>query len=405
MIRKLTAGLLALLMIIGLAGCNSGDISSGANGSDYPVTVSGTTLNQRPAGVAVLSPSLADVILALQYEVSEEGEIVFKAKSEDCTQAELQTLPNVSISDIDQMKNLGVDTVLLDAAPTEEQAAALKEAGVTAIAVSPATSREDFIRLYREVGSVLRGGNTGYTRGEEVANNVLLTIDDIVRVIPERDIPVVGCYLYDAQGSAAISGTFAAYLLESAGMINGAAEGENGKVEIGVLKLANPSYIFCPVGVREQIMASQDLQDLQAVQSGNVFEMDPSYMTCQGRSVVMAVSTMAGIVYPELLESAVSSPESSSQPESTGSQINSSVSGAPVGEVKKGDTSEDVLRLQNRLDELGYMFVNCTGEFGDGTEQAIRDFQYLNGMEVTGLADAATIEKLFSSDAAPRGNG
>ena len=51
------------------------------------------------------------------------------------------------------------------------------------------------------------------------------------------------------------------------------------------------------------------------------------------------------------------------------------------------------------------MFVNCTGEFGDGTEQAIRDFQYLNGMEVTGLADAATIEKLFSSDAAPRGNG
>ena len=67
-----------------------------------------------------------------------------------------------------------------------------------------------------------------------------------------------------------------------------------------------------------------------------------------------------------------------------------------------GDTGEDVRRLQERLDELGYMYLPSTGEFGEGTEQAIKDFQLLNGMVVTGVADEATLALLFSDEAKPR---
>ena len=63
-----------------------------------------------------------------------------------------------------------------------------------------------------------------------------------------------------------------------------------------------------------------------------------------------------------------------------------------------GDTGEDVRRLQERLDELGYMYLPSTGEFGEGTEQAIKDFQLLNGYAATGIADETTQEVLFSDN-------
>lgn len=50
------------------------------------------------------------------------------------------------------------------------------------------------------------------------------------------------------------------------------------------------------------------------------------------------------------------------------------------------------------------MFTAINGEYTAGTEQAVKDFQYLNGMEVTGIADADTIVKLNSSDAKKREN-
>lgn len=61
-----------------------------------------------------------------------------------------------------------------------------------------------------------------------------------------------------------------------------------------------------------------------------------------------------------------------------------------------------MLRLQNRLQELGYLFVRPTGLFAEGTEQSVKDFQLLNGMVVTGVADEATLTLLFSDEAVPR---
>ena len=45
------------------------------------------------------------------------------------------------------------------------------------------------------------------------------------------------------------------------------------------------------------------------------------------------------------------------------------------------------------------MFMNPTGLYGDGTTQAVKDFQLKNGMETTGIADPDTLEKIFSTDA------
>ena len=41
--------------------------------------------------------------------------------------------------------------------------------------------------------------------------------------------------------------------------------------------------------------------------------------------------------------------------------------------------------LQLRLAELGYLFVQPTGLYGEGTQQSIMDFQYVNNLRITGV--------------------
>lgn len=65
---------------------------------------------------------------------------------------------------------------------------------------------------------------------------------------------------------------------------------------------------------------------------------------------------------------------------------------------------EDVLKLQQRLLELGYSEVGAAdGVFGKMTDTAVRRFQQNNGLEVDGYVGPKTWGKLFSPDAVRAG--
>ena len=55
--------------------------------------------------------------------------------------------------------------------------------------------------------------------------------------------------------------------------------------------------------------------------------------------------------------------------------------------------------LQQRLKDLGYYTIRVDGIFGSGTQRAVRWFQSVNGLSVTGKADNATQQLLYSSQA------
>ena len=65
--------------------------------------------------------------------------------------------------------------------------------------------------------------------------------------------------------------------------------------------------------------------------------------------------------------------------------------------LQKGSKGDEVIKLQNRLNELGYSVGKADGDFGNKTKTAIEQFQKDNGLEVTGIADARTQELLFSN--------
>ena len=69
--------------------------------------------------------------------------------------------------------------------------------------------------------------------------------------------------------------------------------------------------------------------------------------------------------------------------------------------IKRSDTGIDVLRLQQRLMELGYYTGRINGYFGPITEQAVMQFQAINGLSVSGELDYDAWVILYSDDALP----
>lgn len=394
MAKKLTPIVLCAALIAALAtGCvPQSNISSGAGAKDYPVTIGDVTIRSEPTGAAVLTPNVASVVLTLGYETQ------LKAKGEACTQSDLSVLPNVTADGAAQIKGLGANLVLTDTALTDSQKSAMEKEGITVLVLKKAQSREDLSRLYTQVGAALRGAATGGGKGKTMAEGLYQTIDDITRQVPQDNKPVTAVYLYDTQGTAATGDTLQGKLIESAGLTNVAQGGTGGKIKTQDLLISNPQYIFCAKGVKEQLTSSADFKKLAAVQKGKIYEMDSNLMTLQGEELVDAVSFMAGTVYPELLQNTSSGAGSSSGGSSGSSPMNLNQT------LKKGAQGNDVLTMQKRLQELGYMFVNPSGVFAEGTEQSVKDFQYLNGLSATGVADPATLQKLFSSDPKKRVN-
>lgn len=68
-----------------------------------------------------------------------------------------------------------------------------------------------------------------------------------------------------------------------------------------------------------------------------------------------------------------------------------------------GDEGEDVVEVQTRLFELGYLVDYESGVFGDTTEQAVKDFQKANKLDVDGKVGKMTKEALYSPDAIGKG--
>ena len=407
--KRPLAALLGILLVLSICvGCGpKGDISSGVAEQDFPVTVNEVTIQDEPKGVVVLSPNLAEVIMALGYEMQLCG------KGAACTQEDLSVLPDMTLDDPQSILGVGADLVLTEDAPSEEQKQGLNDAGIDVVTIAPAVSREDFTRLYREVGSCMMGGVKGYERGEKIAEGIFSTIDDISRQIPQTDTPVSVCYLYDVEGGVVTGDTLEGKLIECAGLINAASDGAGNHMDVETLLMVQPQYIFCPTGLKDTLAQTDQYKDLTAVQEGRVYEMDPSLMEWQGNGVISAVSFMAGTVYPSLAEGTTSlEPEGGESQTPTGGNSDMEVGDVtsdpeqPEGDsLKLGDEGDAVKNLQLRLAELGYLFVQPTGLYGEGTQQSIMDFQYVNNLRITGVADEETVNRLFAADAQPRPEG
>ncbi len=399
MIKKLLAVMLcAGLVLAGMAGCsNVSDLVSGVATGEFPVTINDVTIGGRPSKVAVLSPSLADVVLALGCETQ------LSACSGACTQGGLASLTKVDPGDVQAISAVNPDLILLDpdCAGAEQ---ALKEAGFTVLNIAPAVNREDFERLYSQVSSALCGGGPGYDKGIECAQDIFGVLDDINRLVPQQDTVTTACYLYDLNGSAVTGDTLASTIMTYCGVTNIFSSLSGGQYSEDDLRVSNPTVIFCRPGLTEELRNDSRYNNLMAVREGNIVELEPSEVEWQGRTVINAAIAISGGAYPEMLEETsigentdptskiednVSSALASARPED---------SSAPEYEqLSPEDQSEEVYKMQERLEELVYLDTEYDGYYGEHTGECVKEFQRVNGLEQTGVADVDTLKRLYST--------
>lgn len=68
-----------------------------------------------------------------------------------------------------------------------------------------------------------------------------------------------------------------------------------------------------------------------------------------------------------------------------------------------GDVGDDIMRIQSRLYELGYLAAEnlVTGNFGDSTQAAVEKLQEVNGLDQDGKVGRKTMNLLYSDEVKP----
>ena len=69
------------------------------------------------------------------------------------------------------------------------------------------------------------------------------------------------------------------------------------------------------------------------------------------------------------------------------------------GVLRRGNTGDQVLLLQQRLRQLGYLNQAADGIFGSATEKALIAFQNVNGLSPDGVAGEQTLVRLYGTSA------
>ncbi len=68
-------------------------------------------------------------------------------------------------------------------------------------------------------------------------------------------------------------------------------------------------------------------------------------------------------------------------------------------QLAKGDKGDAVTVLQQRLKDLGYYTASVDGDYGGGTQEAVRLFQSQNGLQADGVCGSATMAAVFADNA------
>lgn len=441
MFKKIVALALAAGMVLSTAACNSN------RSEEYPVKLANITISKAPDRVIVLSDSIADILVSCGFIKKIEG------RSEECTQEEISGVKTVGSKlnpDLEKISALSPDVIFADSDMPKEQLTKLNESGFTVITFVPATSMSGISDLFGNVGAVMAGETTGREIGEERAETLSVTMDDLQRLIPESKVLVTACYLYDEKGTSLKDDTPSGKLFEYLNAVNVCKAGVADDEAFNALKLANPQYIFCDIGVKDKIMKSELFKDFSAVKNKQVYELSSELFSRQGNSLVEALTDMIEIMYPSVsinpedptknaessktetskaeTSKAETSKAESSKAESSKTETSKAESSkaetskaesskATTSKVKAdtslkitkdmffefGDIEDDIKKVQNRLEVLGYFNEEKSGYYGEVTQKAVKAFQKANKLTQSGDCDYKTLTLMFSAKAKAAG--
>ena len=225
-LTRLIAATLTAVCIFTLTSCKQEDTQTTAN--DYPVHVADTVVEHRPKKVVSLAPALTDTLFQLQIA----GRVVaisdycdLPAQPGDLEYYEYPRAGTQQLPDIDAIKELGADLVLMTAQPTDSVALELQQANIDFVVIPPASDLEGVRQNYVDLFRLLYGEETGAKMAEEYLvpfDHKLAEIQSCLDAAGEKNISTV--YVAGDLLQIATGDSFEGYILDFLGTQNWGAD-------------------------------------------------------------------------------------------------------------------------------------------------------------------------------------
>ena len=387
--------MLSVGLVLSASACDLLINDADENRFDYPVTVGNVVFDSAPTNVAVLSDNLADIIIACGYE----GKLA--AVSDSCTNEALSILPSVGTADEPSKKELsrlGIDLVIGDESIDPVYKEELIASGTDVLIIKPATNENELKKLYNSIASILGGGYNGKMKAMSSLESIQNEVDEIKAHFGEENVVTTGCYIYsleDDQCTVAYGDCYVSSLFDAAAVTNILAEDDNGFVGIDMLLKSNPDIIFCDTGIADQIANNSDLKSLKAFTDGKIFTLPKKYVQLQGKTRIITVDYIAAKAH-DSYQSAQEWPEELKEAKTAYKPPFTPREGIYY---TVGESYENIKFTEERLISLGYMDGTADETFTQETADAVRRFQEVNSLSVTGIADYDTLIVLLSENA------
>ncbi len=234
----------------------------------YPVLVNGTQIEERPARVVSLSPSLTEILCEMGY-----GDTIVGRGSYCDFPEEVTALPDVgrpTKPDYDTILSLAPEIVFTATAIPVKDLYRLEENGIKTVYLSYPRSVGEFEKVYRAVGLIYEGLFDGEAKGDECFSELRSVLDG-------GEISL-GKFVYITEElSIATGDTLESSVLSCFGS-NVGAEGENYSFPKEYLLEMQPDVILLNSAyTAEDLEADEIYSQLDAVHSGNVILIENTY--------------------------------------------------------------------------------------------------------------------------------
>lgn len=292
--RRICAAALSLALImlstVIMSGCS--------DAKNFPVTVAGVTLYQRPQKIVCLSNKYTEILVDMGYAHKLSG------RPGDCTLAAVQDITACGTAAepaIEQILGLGCDLLICDTDPEEERLLEIGSHGIPIIQLLTPATRTGFSNLYRCLGAAVDGATDGYKSGNAAAQRILVQLDDVERAVMNVNALNVCIFTNDALSRCITGDMLGNVLIDQAGGFNVAVENINGSVNLESIALSDPDVILCTPGGEGEVRSQRILEKCAAVKNNKIFVYQSDKFDSLGYDLVLCAWEIARLIHPDVI--------------------------------------------------------------------------------------------------------
>lgn len=289
---KLAIASVALATVLLFTGCD------GSNRVEneivpYPATVLNVTIEKEPKTVACLSPSIAQMLIELEYGDKIVGYPTDFA-SEDVT--EEQMIGTGLNPDFDKIGILAPEIIFTNVPLTKAQMDKVSSVGIKVV-VMPVIKTVDGLKArYTDLITAMSGQVVANERGLEFSDQFQQDLDYIVSLLPQNRPSFL--YVTGLDPIIATGDTFESDLLSVFGD-NLAQNNTEYTVTAEELAAMEPDIIFYSDELDEEHFRQSELfKDKKAIAGGKLYAINNAEITLQNQDVIEVIRDMGELLYP-----------------------------------------------------------------------------------------------------------